>query len=218
MEAPTKGLFVGRDKYRAEADTELQSMQTPVPAALRRIPSQSAHHAQQECDYGTSYEDNDAVQQECSSRCSGMPTRSVSRVVSRVSLRAEIGEKVKIDFRPSVSGMPKRGTQAILCHRHGYLQKCSKQRDVIVSGDLYSPLSRMENSQTCAQYVMRDDDEDVSKRQDGCEDEEVDETPEVLVWRCCLVVSVGFDHVTHCASRSAGSVIGKTQISASAED
>ena len=36
----------------------------------------------------------------------------------------------------------------------------------------------MENSQTCAQSVMRDDDEDVSKRQDGCEHEEIDETPE----------------------------------------
>ena len=36
----------------------------------------------------------------------------------------------------------------------------------------------MEISQTCAQSVMRDDDEDVSKRQDGYEDKEVDETPE----------------------------------------
>ena len=36
----------------------------------------------------------------------------------------------------------------------------------------------MENSQTCAPSVVRDDDEDVSKRQDGHEDEEVDETPE----------------------------------------
>ena len=36
----------------------------------------------------------------------------------------------------------------------------------------------MENSRTCAQSVMRDDDEDVSKRQGVCEDEEVDETPE----------------------------------------
>ena len=36
----------------------------------------------------------------------------------------------------------------------------------------------MENSQTCVHYAMRDEEEDVSKRQDGCEDEEVDDTPE----------------------------------------
>ena len=74
--------------------------------------------------------------------------------------------------------MPKRVIQAIFCHRNGYRQKYSKQHDVTCRGDSYSPLSRMENSQTCAQSVMRDDDEDVSKRQDGYEDEEVDETPE----------------------------------------
>ena len=36
----------------------------------------------------------------------------------------------------------------------------------------------MENSQTCAQPAMRDGDEDVSKRQDAYEEEEVGETPQ----------------------------------------
>ena len=98
---------------------------------------------------------------------------SASRVVSRVRLRTEIGEKVRIHFRRSVSGMSKRGIQATLCHRHGYPQKYTKQHDVKCRGDSYSLLSRMENSQTCAQSAMRDDEEDVSKRQDGYEDEEV---------------------------------------------
>ena len=74
--------------------------------------------------------------------------------------------------------MRKRGIQAVFRHRHGYVQKYSKQHDVTCRGDSYSPLSRMESSQTCAQSVMRDDDQDVSKRQDGYEDEQVDETPE----------------------------------------
>ena len=66
--------------------------------------------------------------------------------------------------------MPKRGIQAIFCHRHGYIQKYSKRHDVTCRGGSYSPLPRMENSQTCAQSVMPDDEEDVSKRQDGYED------------------------------------------------
>ena len=117
-----------RQVYRAEADTVgLQSKQTPVPVAaprriskdlpdeqrydgrIRTIPSQSAHHAQQEIEDTTSFEDNDAVEQECSPHCcSGMPTRSTSRVVSRVSLRTETGEIVDIDFRRSASGMPRK--------------------------------------------------------------------------------------------------------------
>ena len=88
-----------------------------------------------------------------------------------------MARKSKIDFRRSVSGMSKRGIQATPCHRHGYLQKYSKQHDVTCRGDSYSPLSRMENSQTCAQSVMRYDEEDVSMRQDD-EDEEVEETLE----------------------------------------
>ena len=36
----------------------------------------------------------------------------------------------------------------------------------------------MENSQTCAKSATRDDEEEVSKRQDGEEDEEAEETPE----------------------------------------
>ena len=74
-------------------------------------------------------------------------------------------KKVKIDSWRSVSGMPKRAIQAVLCHRHGYLQKYSKQHDVTCRCDSYSPRSRMENSLTCAQSVTRDDEEDVSKRQ-----------------------------------------------------
>ena len=74
--------------------------------------------------------------------------------------------------------MPKRGIQAILCHRYAYIQKYSKQHDVTCRGDSWSPLSRMGNGQTCAQSVTRDDDEDVSKKANGYEDEEVDETPE----------------------------------------
>ena len=147
-------VCLSRQVYRAETDTaELQdvdpkSKQTTVPvAALRRnstrglpdeqrndgrirtIPSQSAYHAQHEFEDRTSFEDNDAVEHECSPHCcSGMPTRSASRVVSRVSLRTEIGETVKIDSRRSVSGTPKRGIQAIFCHRHKYTQKYSTQQ------------------------------------------------------------------------------------------
>ena len=100
-----------RQVCRAETDAaELQdvdptSKQTPVPGgtethlkhgACQMISSQSAYHAQQEFEDRTSFEDNDAVEHECSPHCcSGMPTPSASRVVSRVSLRTVIGEKVK---------------------------------------------------------------------------------------------------------------------------
>ena len=91
------------------------------------LSNQSGYHAQQEFEGRAILADNDAVEHVCSTHYfSGVPTRSASRVVSRVRLRTGIGEKVRIDFRLSVSGMSKRGIQAALCHRHGYLQKHSK--------------------------------------------------------------------------------------------
>ena len=102
MEAPTKGLFVGRDKSTKRKLTLQSTSNTGLPeeerndGRIRTIPSQSAYHAQQEFGDRTSFEDNGAVEQDCSPHCcSGMPTRSASRVVSRVSLRTEIGAKVK---------------------------------------------------------------------------------------------------------------------------
>ena len=55
----------------------------------------------------------------------------VTDYVKRVRLRTENGEKVMIDFRfasvthriLSVSGMSKRGIQAVLGHKYEFLQK-----------------------------------------------------------------------------------------------
>ena len=92
--------------------------------------------------------------------------------LSHERLRADIGEKVQFDSRVSLECPREASMQSSV--RHGYIQKSSKQHDVTCRGDLYAPLSRMENSQTCAHSAMRDE-EDVSKRQDGYED---DDTPQ----------------------------------------
>ena len=69
----------------------------------------------------------------------------VTDYVKRVRLRTENGEKTMIDFRSasvthpisSVSGTSKRGIQAVLGHKYGYLQKGSKRLDLTCRGDLY---------------------------------------------------------------------------------
>ena len=105
MEAQTKGLFANTAELQ-DVDPKFKQNQVPVAAQIRRpdeqgnvgkIPtfsSQSTCHAQLELQHRTSFQDNDAVEHECSPHCfSGMPTRSASRVVSRVLLGNEIGEK-----------------------------------------------------------------------------------------------------------------------------
>ena len=75
-----------------------------------------------------------------------------------------------IDFRSanvthpilSVFGMSKRGVEAILGHKYGYLQKKgSKRLNLTCRGDLYFLRAKMENDDVhdCAP-VMRDGDED----------------------------------------------------------
>ena len=110
----------------------------------------------------------------------------VTDYVKRVRLRTENGEKAMIDFRCasvthpilSVSGMSKRGIQAVLGHKYGYQHKGSKRLDLTCKGDLYFLRAKMENEQVhdCAP-VMRDD-EDAPMGQDGDEEGDVEEPPE----------------------------------------
>ena len=114
-------------------------------------------------------------------------TKVVTDYVKRVRLRTGNGEKVMVDFRfasvthpiLSVSGMSKRGIEAVLGRKYGYLQKSSKRLDLTCRGELYFLRAKMENEQVhdCAP-VMRDD-EDAPMGQDGDEEGDVEEPPEV---------------------------------------
>ena len=62
--------------------------------------------------------------------------------VKRVRLRTEHGETVIRSVNVthpilSVSGMSKRGIQAVSGHKYGYLERGSKRLDLTCSGDLY---------------------------------------------------------------------------------
>ena len=163
--------------------------------------SQASYPAQQEFDWTEFLADSGAAEHVCSEHhFPGAPIRPASRVVlriadgtevvtdcvTRVRLRTENGEKVMVDVRSasvthpilSASGMSKRGIQAVLGHKNGYLEKGSKRLDLTCRGDLYFLRAKMENEQVhdCAP-VMRDE-EDVPMRQDGDEDGDVEEPPE----------------------------------------
>ena len=165
------------------------------------LSNQASYPAQQEFDWTEILADSGAAEHVCSEHpFPGAPIRPAHRVVlrtadgtkvvtdfvKRVRLRTETGERVTIDFRSarvthpilSVSGMSKRGIQAVLGHEYGNLQKGSKRLDLTCRGDLYFLRAEMENKQVndCAP-VMRDD-EDVPMKQDGDEDGVVEEPPE----------------------------------------
>ena len=69
--------------------------------------------------------------------------------------------------------MSKRGIQAVLGHKYGYLQEGSKRLELTCRGDLYFLRPKMENEQVhdCAP-VMRDD-EYVPMGKDGDEEGDV---------------------------------------------
>ena len=140
------------------------------------ISNQSVHPTQQESEEEI-LADNDAVEYlEVNTTFFGSADLIGQPSCLRVRLRTESGEKARIVFRLAiVIGVPKRGIQAVLCHRHGYPQKYSKQHDLTCRGDSYSLRSKMENFQTGAQSVTREEAEDVSEISDGDEDEDVEQ-------------------------------------------
>ena len=100
--------------------------------------------------------DNDAVEYVGGDHCfSRVPIRSANRVVPRVRPGIETGTSLRLETGGKVS----------------------KQHELKCRGDSYSLLTKMENSHTGAQSVTRDDEEDVSKKQE--EGEEADETAEL---------------------------------------
>ena len=134
---------------------------------IRTLSHQSSCPAQREFDWTEILADSGAAEQVCSEHhFPGAPIRPASRVVlrtadgtkvvtdyvKRVRLRTENCEKVTIDFRSanvthpilSVSGLSKRGIQAVLGHKYRYLHKSSKRLDLTCRGDLNFLRAKME--------------------------------------------------------------------------